>query len=213
MASVIKCLPLLILCYAAQAWGQCPSYKYQPEVQVSYGRLTADEASASLSDAVNGVGRVHTAETYSSGPAFVTIRYFIYSCLAFGVTGGYVNQKGATTEGAGSLAFTSSTYNTKVATIGIEAYYIYKFRKYLDYYTSFGFGPSFASKETVSYGTPVNPVNIVTTSRRDAFSLHYTPIGIRFGGRLGGFAELGVGYKGLFSTGLSYRFGRPWCKG
>lgn len=35
---------------------------------------------------------------------------------------------------------------------------------------------------------------------------HISPFGIRIGRKLGGFMELGLGYKGLFNFGMSYRF-------
>lgn len=35
---------------------------------------------------------------------------------------------------------------------------------------------------------------------------HVSPFGIRIGRKLGGFLELGLGYKGLFNFGMSYRF-------
>lgn len=35
---------------------------------------------------------------------------------------------------------------------------------------------------------------------------HVSPFGIRIGRKLGGFMEVGLGYKGLFNFGLSYRF-------
>jgi hypothetical protein len=38
------------------------------------------------------------------------------------------------------------------------------------------------------------------------FNGYISPIGIRFGRRLSGFFELGLGYKGVFNYGLSYRF-------
>ena len=212
MVSFIKYCGFFLLFVITAARAQCPSYKYQPELLLNYGYATGNEVIANVNEAIKGVGRKRTEQTYSSGPAFVTIRYYVYSCMAFGFTGGYNNQKGATIDVAGSLALTTSTYNNKVVTIALETYYIYKFRKYVDLYTYFGFGPSFTTKETDVLVTPVNSVASTTTTRTDAFSLHYTPLGVRFGGRLGGFAEIGMGYKGLFSTGLSFRFGRPWCK-
>ncbi len=35
---------------------------------------------------------------------------------------------------------------------------------------------------------------------------HVSPFGIRIGRKLGGFLETGIGYKGLFNFGMSYRF-------
>ncbi len=209
---IIKILSVLLLA-APLVYGQCPSYKYQPEVLLNYGYATGNEVIANVNEAIKGVGRTHTDQTYSSGPAFVSVRYYVYSCMAFGLTCGYNNQKGATIEsGVGSSPVTTSTYNNKVITVALETYYIYKFRKYVDLYTYVGVGPAFTTRDKDILVTAVNAVPSTTTSRTDAFSLHYTPIGVRFGGRLGGFAEIGMGYKGLFSTGLSFRFGRPWCK-
>ncbi|GHV37406.1 hypothetical protein FACS1894178_9190 [Bacteroidia bacterium] len=38
------------------------------------------------------------------------------------------------------------------------------------------------------------------------FNAHITPIGVAFGKKFGGFAELGVGYNGLVRAGLYYKF-------
>lgn len=39
----------------------------------------------------------------------------------------------------------------------------------------------------------------------NVFNLHVTPIGIAFGNRFGGTAEIGFGYRGVFSLGLFYK--------
>jgi hypothetical protein len=41
---------------------------------------------------------------------------------------------------------------------------------------------------------------------RNHFNLQISPIGIRIGTNLGGFVELGYGYKGILNAGMNYRF-------
>jgi hypothetical protein len=37
-------------------------------------------------------------------------------------------------------------------------------------------------------------------------SFHFTPLGLRFGKNIGGFCEIGYGYRGIVNAGLSVRF-------
>ena len=93
----------------------------------------------------------------------------------------------------------------------MELYYIYYFRKRLEIYTLAGFGPAFISTDyTYPNG---NPSAANTSPKEDHIRAQYTPIGVRYGGRLGGFVELGLGYKGVINGGISYKFGSPcWWK-
>jgi hypothetical protein len=43
-------------------------------------------------------------------------------------------------------------------------------------------------------------------STAGTFNGHVSPIGMRFGGKVGGFIEFGYGYKGFINAGLSARF-------
>jgi len=202
----MKTLPIIILFTAVSitGYGQCPSNKGQLEIAASYGSVTSDQVN---------IGTVENTKTltYNSGIAFVTARYFLYSCLAVGFAGGSTNERGQYADAFNPKIITS-TFKQGVTTIALEVYYVYTFRKYVEVYTFIGAGPAFTTVITVTNPTLYTPGNTITTSS-DGLKAQYTPIGVRVGGRLGGFAELGFGYKGLINAGISYKFGRPcWWK-
>ena len=190
---------LIITCL--NVCGQCPSNKGQLELAASYGLVTGDQFSDQISNNPN------KKLTYNSGNAFFTLRYHFFSCLAFGIAGGVTSAAGQYTD-AYHPSVVTSTYRQQVTTIAFEAYYVYTFRKYFEVYTFLGAGPEFATTTTTAEPVP-NAIGITTTDGRNVIKIQYTPIGVRVGGRLAGFAELGIGYKGLVNAGISYKFGRP----
>jgi hypothetical protein len=194
---------LMIAHFAAV--GQCPSNKGQLELAISYGLMTGDQFSDQVSN--NPAKKM----TYNSGNAFFTLRYHFFSCLALGLAGGVTDAKGQYTD-AYHPSVVTSTYQQHVTTVAFEVYYVYTFRKYLEVFTFLGAGPEFGNTPSTTSPAP-NNTGVTTTDGREAIKVQYTPIGIRVGGRLAGFAELGIGYKGLFNAGISYKFGRPcWWK-
>ena len=180
---------------------QCPSDKRQLEVTASYGIISGSQLT-------NGLSENHQTLTYNSGAAFITARYFLYNRLAVGMAGGEAAENGQFSNPYNPSTITS-TYKQTVTTIAAELYYVYLFRKYLELYTFFGIGPGFASTTTITNPTSVNAGN-TTVQAHDALRAQYTPIGIRAGGRLGLFGELGLGYKGVLNAGISFKFG-PSC--
>jgi len=66
---------------------------------------------------------------------------------------------------------------------------------------------------SVSYGVTIFSNNNLPTDQAQnsgvwAYGFQATPFGIRIGRQFAYFAEVGLGYKGLFHTGLSVRFPR-----
>ncbi len=212
MYSVAKyCLLLFTIMSSIYANGQCcPSYKRQPEFIVSYGQLTGSDFFGSWKTMSNDSRKVST-ETSNTGADFFTARYFLYSCLSLGIAGGYIDQKGNISERSGAKYYITSTYEHKAATIAFELNYIYRIRRHVDIYTYAGAGPSFKTVITNYVASSISNEAPAKTTRSSDFIFHYCPVGVRVGGRIGAFGELGFGYKGLVSGGLSLRLGRRWC--
>ena len=53
--------------------------------------------------------------------------------------------------------------------------------------------------------TPVAP-GTIAHNNTFKYAGYYSPFGLRFGGNVGGFIEVGIGYKGVFNGGVSYVF-------
>ncbi|MBK7387580.1 MAG: hypothetical protein IPI23_00505 [Bacteroidetes bacterium] len=67
------------------------------------------------------------------------------------------------------------------------------------FYTTFGIGRKLVLRETFTG-------NIVRNTQFNEFALQFTPVGIRFGGMLGGFVEVGYGIHGIARGGMSLQF-------
>ena len=195
---------LIALSISLPARAQCPSNKGQVEIALSYGNKPLNNEFTTASAVPNVVTR-------NAGAPFATLRYFLYNRLAFGLACGTNSEKG---HYADRLVPTRimSTYTQTINFVTLEAYYVYKFRKFLEIYTSFGIGPGFTTITTTTVSTNTSP-ETVSVLKDTGLKLHYIPVGIRFGGRLCFFAESGIGYKGLVDGGVAFKFGQPcWWK-
>jgi hypothetical protein len=84
--------------------------------------------------------------------------------------------------------------------IGFEPKLSYLKKPYLDLYFFVGAGVVFNKNKTI-----VNGENIASKLYLNP-TTQITPLGIRVGKKVGAFAELGYGYKGIVNLGLSGRF-------
>ena len=207
LCSFIVLLALITVPFAAGA--QCPSNKGQFEIAISHGFITGDQLADEIKARDNeSAGSGGKSETYNSGATFVTLRYFFFNRLALGIASGMNSVKGQYTDSYNPSLITS-TFTQSNTTVAAELYYIYFFRKYLEVYTLFGIGPQFSSTNTTVNANAYTPESSNRISS-DVLKLQYTPLGVRIGGRIGAFAELGIGYKGIFNVGASFRLG-PSC--
>jgi hypothetical protein len=200
-------ITLLLLTAPAPCRAQCPSDKGQIEIAVSHGLITGNEISDKLASTNTG-----KKQTFSSGADFITLRYFFYNRLAVGFTGGITSERGHYSD-IYDPSFITSTYTRSITTFAPEFYYIYFFRKYIEVYMLFGIGPSFSTTNTTLPSTAYG-FGTTSTASSDAIRIQCTPIGIRVGGRIGAFLEVGMGYKGIINAGASFKFGPScWWKG
>ena len=151
-----------------------------------------------------------------TGAVFLTYRHFFTRRFALGATIGLDDLSGDISYGnpehsATGLDGVSGHYSVHAYTASVEALFAYVKTDGFMFYGYGGIGAtSFDDKCTIfpnaPYGPPVpmpsNPYDYHVTD----FNFQLTPVGIRFGGDIGGFFEMGIGYKGLFSGGLSARF-------
>jgi hypothetical protein len=186
---------MLFLLYAVATSAQCPSNKYQWDFSGSYGLVAG--------------GKDEGIVTNTPAAVFITARYFIYNRLAVGACGGTSTIKSIQDDPYNASNINRYTVDNRTA--AVELYYIYLFRKYLEVYTFAGVGPGF--KSTTIANTTGSISSAVTTSS-DGLRAQYTPIAVRVGGRIGGYVELGYGYKGILNFGLSVKLGpSSWWRG
>ncbi len=207
----MKCLyrifvVLLFVLFSGEVIAQCPSNKAQLEIAAGYGAVNSDN----FTEGLNNTNAMPGKSGNHSGTPFLIVRYFLFNRLGFGAFAGTANEQGW----YGDHIITSKTvsYKKVQTTVALELYYIYTFRKRLEVYTSLGVGPAFISTETTTYLNPADEGTIMT-AKEEKIKAHYTPLGVRYGGRLGCFLELGIGYKGFINGGISCKFGSPcWWK-
>ena len=148
-----------------------------------------------------------------TGAAFITYRHFLTERFAVGLSAdldfeiGDLSYGNPKTNGTGNDG-TSGHYSVHAYTIAPEALFAYVRKKRFMAYGYAGAGVTFYDDNCTLYTSipyvtlPSNPYDYRVTN----FNFQVTPIGFRFGRNIAGFMELGVGYKGIFSAGLSARF-------
>lgn len=85
-------------------------------------------------------------------------------------------------------------YKSRYLTVAAEGTYYYLSRRNVRLYGLIGAGLTNLSSDYRG-----------DDAANNVFNLHVSPIGITFGNRFGGTAEIGFGYRGIFSLGLFYR--------
>jgi len=205
----MKTVAVLFLFFASIACNaQCPSNKRQIDIVASYGFITGDEISEKIAPGDNS--QSNTNIVYNSGASFLTVRYFLYNRLAIGFSWGVTKERWQYNDPY-NPSFSAHSYKQNSTTGAFEVYYIYVFRKYFEVYTLAGIGASHNTREEPVFSA--GQIYSTATSSHDVLKAQYTPIGVRAGGRLGAFAELGIGYKGLLNLGVSFKLGpSSWWK-
>lgn len=92
-----------------------------------------------------------------------------------------------------------ATEKVNAFAIAAETDYSYVLKEKMRMYS--GFGMAFASNK---YNRDAKRDDFEVSDERVFFpNIHVTGFGIRFGGKVAGFAELGFGYKGILNAGVS----------
>ena len=87
----------------------------------------------------------------------------------------------------------SKNYSRIQPTIAMEYVFNYVYRPIWQLYTSLGLG------------TTITKIHQSKLSNSIDFNMHFSPLGLRVGKDVGGFIELGFGYKGFLNAGISVR--------
>lgn len=208
----------------AQAVSVKPVFE-KNDVQISEGILSLAEAEgwAGVGGLYRGIGLGGNVSMPDGGTGalFITYKSFITRRFALGVTVGLDNETGNLTYA--DQRFTSSNdygeigrYRVHSYSLAIEPLLAYKRKHSYMFYGYLGIGiTSYENKSTFKAGihnpdrfygpngmVPTNPY----TYREINFTGQITPIGFRFGRKIAAFIEIGFGYKGLISAGLSAKF-------
>ena len=219
MKATIYLAALLILIAApaavqAQYYGNNHNNLPDNDVSLSEGIVTLEE--------INGWAGKGGASGYISmpssltGASFITYRHFFTKRFALGFTAGLDNESGDLSYGNpennnNGMEGNSGYYTVRSYTFAVEALFAYLRKNRFMFYGYGGMGPTLYRQNYYFYPNAYNPPPVTLPTnpydyRTTYMNAQITPIGIRFGGNVAGYFEMGVGYKGLLNLGLSARF-------
>jgi len=142
----------------------------------------------------------------SASPSFfLTLKHYFPNHLGLGITTGLFFDKGDYVAWDHDNSHNIGPYTRTSFIVSPELEVPYYIQHGLKLYMVVGLGARFSSANISDLSTAYAPYthpepNVVIPA------LQYTPIGVRFGTGIGGFAELGWGYKGIINAGFFMKF-------
>ncbi|MDR3266588.1 MAG: hypothetical protein LBT24_03355, partial [Tannerella sp.] len=170
------------------------------EISLGAGIFSTSNLAFAYGDAiVNSIdfaGNVKFEEQVASPVFHLNYKYFTSKRFSIGVT------LTAGTEKANGMA--ENQYDGKLkrfySNIAIEPVYNYINKKYFKLYLLAGAGLLYLHQDYTPENRDKKGQTLYT------FDFQLTPIGIKVGNTLGAYLEGGIGYKGIISCGVFYRF-------
>lgn len=172
------------------------------EISASYGSVTTSqiiEAFIGLGVAFGSLGELTYDPSSYSGGLFITYhRSSANNRFHYGIAAGYDKISGSFSNQSGSK---KGDFTDTNITFAVEGAISYLNKPTVRLYGLLGAGYTINSyKNTVKIGG-----NEIETLKGSYPNFQVTPIGASFGKNVGGYIELGLGYKGLLNLGLYAR--------
>lgn len=175
------------------------------EFSISYGFYSTNGAliDETMDDVITiislGTVVAQAQNIKETGPILISYRNIAKPWFRVGVIAGYTNVEYDWVE---SSLYSSGTSSRKVErssyTFATEADFRYLRRENFTMYSLIGFGYTVVDDRSEPTETGEEWEN--------HFDMHISFVGFRYGKDLGGFIELGAGYKGLVNFGMNYMF-------
>ena len=209
MKKVLLCLASIgmILNISAQESPKAEMSFPKHEIYAGLGMLNDNQMIAMLSDIVGAVvtvGYLVRPDSYRVYTPFFGYRCQFAKHFSLGAIVAFDANSVKVYNGTNisDPAVSMRKVNRRYMTFAVEPTFNYMCRPSLQLYGYVGLGGTVVSFSNTKFddGTSTN------VSRLPFINAHITPIGIRFGKALGGFAEFGYGYKGILNVGISCRF-------
>ena len=170
------------------------------DLSLQFGVLSSDQVIDIFGDTVLIViplGGYDKRDMTFSGVPFLTYHYSANDRFGFGGAIGYYSASGALVESGGDVVVGDFREKSYIGAVELDYHWFMK--PGLQLYSGAGFGVK------VRRGTYVDGTDTDTVTKAlPAF--HLNAIGLRVGKKVGFFAELGIGYKGILAVGLSGQF-------
>lgn len=195
-----KLLPLFILILGYSIANA--QEKGASDLRIGYGIGTSNDMLNLLTDAITypaSLGTITYTNEVNSGAIFLEYNYAIKNKLTLGVDLVY--------EGFFKDVVSFDTVIGKqrdnTLTFGVKCDYNYLSKPTVRLYSGIALAFSLMMQQFTSNDPATTGV---TNANNGAFNFQVTGIGVRYGKQIAGFAELGFGYKGILSAGLSFQF-------
>ncbi|WP_254413013.1 outer membrane beta-barrel protein [Dyadobacter diqingensis] len=168
--------------------------KGRSEISASYSILPSENTFGNIWLGFSDKGPHGNRDlTLRRGAFFAGYKYFVTDRIAVGAATGF---NGHAHES--NFRYTDFTgLEAQTLTVAGEVTWIYLKRPAIKLYATAGLG-------FYTMRASVDSYHSATTT--NGATAQITPIGIRFGKKLGVFTELGYGYKGILNTGFSIKF-------
>ncbi len=192
------------------------------EIYLSDGILTSNQILGMLGVFNGPASSFVSFPSFFTGGQYLTVKFFKRNRVSLRIAGGFETATGQLSYGNEHGPFNgydgvSGSYVRSVYTVAgeVAVRYISTPR-----FTFYGMGGIGASIENMTYnfnsGIPDQAyfygysTSLVPTSHYSEThvypNMQFSPVGLRFGGPLAFYLELGLGYRGLVSGGICYRF-------
>lgn len=144
-------------------------------------------------------GDAYSRENVSwTGGFYGTFRYFFTDIQSVDAVFGYSRTNGDLLTGGEKQGESLRDFYT----VGIEWCIHYIRKEYFQMYSGGGLGVTIVFEDNSFYQTSLRSYS----DSKLYPNFNFTFVGFRFGGRIAGFFETGLGYKGLFAFGCSAQF-------
>lgn len=218
----ITCLSATTAAFAqGYKWGQyIPDDESWTEVSVGYGLYSSDYLFDGNTPGFIGPATITRINENYSGTINASVHYFFGRRIFIGAVILYENGSGVWQEnyytGSRYGAYRRvGTYKRQAFTCAPEIRFIYKRRARHMFYCTAGMGASYQNEvdrydDEYYLSRFINGKSKLGNSleqdhNRWHFNMYISPIGFSTGTKVKWFAELGIGYKGIFNTGISLK--------
>ena len=189
---------------AANCYSQDADRVSPHEIYVGGGVLNDNQLLSMVGDfaaTVVTLGQAVQADKYKILTPFVGYRYWFNERVGVGALFAFDSNsvKALHSRGGGSLADGEwRVHNRYFYTVAADLNWNYIYRPTFQLYGNVGLGGTLVRFSDNKTEHPDEQLK-----QFPYFNMHLSPLGIRFGGQIGGFAEIGWGYKGFFTVGIS----------
>lgn len=175
------------------------------EVFVSQGRRTPTDILASLYNSERTFVEIHKYPVYIAG-----FKYYFSKTLAAGIT---VAQHSFAHSYNNIYGGYHHSENYDAVSICPELKVVYYQMRFLQTYGAVATG-AFLVKGSRMDSFYMNPKpSRFQSLNGTTLAFHITPLGIKAGGKLSAFAEVGIGFRGLYNMGVTYTWGKNMNQG